>query len=552
MLSPSLSLRAPLLWLLLPFMAGLAASRQREAPPDRLGSFAAVALVLCASAGGAAWRSNRRWARLAWPAALLPGMFLAGYVYLPARQPPRLDRDNLPPREVTMTIEAELVFPHAKGAPSACGTGRIVSTEAHLPELAGQRVYFSVIRRMSTTQPVRSGGYVIHGVLESLPREPEEATFQDYLANLGVRLKVMRARIVREEHPPRWFQLLCGSAANRCEAILRHGIERHPDATSVYLAMLLGSKAVLTPEQQNAFLRSGTFHIFSVGGLHVGVIALAVQSLLLLVRLPRAAGIVAGLGVLWIYVQVTGGSAPAIRSFIMIAFYLGGRALRLPGNALAALAAAALVTLLWDPQQLFSTGFQMSYAVVMALIVMGLPLAEKWQAAWRPFSSLPKADWRWWQHWTASGGRFLLGSLATGWAALLASIPPAIGYFHLFSPGAMLANIFVLPVSSLAIIAGFASLLAGMAGVQSASLLFNHAAALLIKGMDAAVRHGSGVPGVCFPARFAVPWLTPTMIALMAALMLLGLAARWSLRYGGFWPPAVTLAAVLFFVVKFG
>src|SRR5258708_31787981 len=46
---------------------------------------------------------------------------------------------------------------------------------------------------------------------------------------------------------------------------------------------------------------------------------------------------------------------------------------RLPGNALAALVAAALMTLLLDPLQLFSTGFQMSYTVVIALVTMGRP-----------------------------------------------------------------------------------------------------------------------------------------------------------------------------------
>src|SRR5258708_24176130 len=97
---------------------------------------------------------------------------------------------------------------------------------------------------------------------------------------------------------------------------------------------------------------------------------------------------------------------------------------RLPGNALAALVAAALMTLLLDPLQLFSTGFQMSYTVVIALVTMGRPLGEKWLAAWRPFALLPRADWRWYHHRVGGAGRVLLGAAAASWTAFLAR-PPA-------------------------------------------------------------------------------------------------------------------------------
>ena len=181
---------------------------------------------------------------------------------------------------------------------------------------------------------------------------------------------------------------------------------------SLYLGMLLGEKAVLSTEQQNAFMRSGTFHIFSISGLHVGVIALALQSLLRLVRVPRRPAVALSLLVLWLYVQITGAGTPAGRAFLMIAFLLAAQVFRLPGNGLAALSAAALVTLLSDPLQLFSTGFQMSYSVVVALVVMGVPLAEKWLAAWQPFSLLPKPNWRRYHHALSWCGRWLLGAAA--------------------------------------------------------------------------------------------------------------------------------------------
>ena len=91
---------------------------------------------------------------------------------------------------------------------------------------------------------------------------------------------------------------------------------------------------------------------------------------------------------------------------------LASRVLQLPANPLAALSGAALVTLLLDPLQLFSTGFQISYAVVAALILLGRPLAEHWVSRWQPFQLLPQPQWRWWHRLIDASGRSLASTLA--------------------------------------------------------------------------------------------------------------------------------------------
>jgi competence protein ComEC len=392
----------------------------------------------------------------------------------------------------------------------------------------------------------------MQGVLEALPREPDNASFNDYLENLGVRQKLTRGHIQREIRPPGWFRLFCNRTQDRLEAILRQGLERHPGVTSLYLAMLLGEKAALSSDQQNAFMRSGTFHIFSISGLHVGVIATAIFNVFSLLRVPRRPTAGLSLAVLWLYVQITGASSPAERAFLMIAFLSASHLYRLPGNALAALVASALVTLLLDPLQLFSTGFQMSYLVVLALVTMGLPLGEKWLAAWRPFAALPRADWNWLHRFIEWAGRSILGMSAACWAAFVASTPAGIGYFQVFSPGSLVANLIIIPLSSLAIVSGFLSLLAGLAHLAPLSALFNSAAALILLAMDWMAQRGTGLPGVWFTARFRDGWMAPAAVAAMAAVLLAGLAGRWSRRRGGYWPPVVALALGLIFLVKFG
>lgn len=542
--------RAPLLWLLLPFMAGIVLADARPCPPGWLVPLTADAAGLGAMAGLLA-RWSKPIARWLWPVAMLGAGAGCGYVCLLARTPPLAGWASTP-REVVVTLEVEQVFTPAPKRKTSGGLGRIVAAGPHVAEITGQRVYFSAIRKVSVP-PARSGRYVVRGVLQTLKVDAENPQgFERYLDNLGIRLTLTRAQLVREERPPGWFARFCAGAEERCERILRRGLEPHPEAASLYLAMLLGEKAVLSTEQQNAFMRSGTFHIFSISGLHIGVIALAIQSVLLLLRVPRRAAIVSGLAVLWLYTQVTGGSAPALRAFMMIAFFLGSRLFRLPANPLAALTAAALLTLLLDPWQLFSAGFQMSYGVVVALVVMAVPLAARWQAAWRPWRDRPEADWGRRRHFINWLGRETLGAWAATWTALLASTPTGIGYFGLFSPGALVANLLIIPLSSLAIVAGFLALLAGLLGYSAGSLLFNRAAATVILSMDWLVRHGTDLPGIYFRAHFAAPRLASVALVLVLGVMLLGASLRWPRRAGATWWPALVLALILFFGVKFG
>jgi competence protein ComEC len=545
--SPALQLRAPLLWLLLPLIAGLAAAQQWPAPSCGLWPFVAGAAFAGFTAIGAAWFDRAK----LWTGSLFVSVGLSGFVLLHARYPGLHQWETRPPREITVTLEILQVFPVTPKARSLTGVAIVTAAGETDRELIGRRVYYSAIRRISVA-PVRSGSYLVQGVVEPLSRDQSAGGFNDYLANLGIRHRLTRARLQKEVVPPDGFRRFCTAMQGRWVAILSHGLAAQPETLSLYLAMLLGEKAVLSPEQQNAFMRSGTFHIFSVSGLHVGVISMALQGLLRLLRLPRRPAVVVNLSVLWLYVQITGGSSPAVRAFQMIAFQLASRVFRLPGNALAALTASALTTLLLDPLQLFSTGFQMSYTVVAALIVMGRPLADHWLARWKPFALLPKTNWHWWHRTIEARGRGVIGAAAGCWTAFLASVPSGIGFFGLFSPGSLLANLVIIPLSSAAMMAGFLSLVCGLAGLLPLSALCNLVAAAIITVADRLLQHGGSLPGMFFAARFRADWLAPASLVAVTSVMIAGAAGRWSSRYGGYWPPFVMLVLLVIFGVKFG
>lgn len=548
--SPATHLRAPLLWLLVPFMAGLTAARLWPPPGSGLMPLALTATVAGLGAGWCALRPGRGDAFL-WTLSLGFSAGLGGFVLLHIRQPTLHQLESRPPREVTVTVRIRQTYPPAPAARSLTGLAEIIATGEHDRELRGRPVYYSAIRKISVP-PQRSGAYVIRGVIEPLPVTAADAGFNDYLANLGIHQRITRAHLISEAAPPGRFQAFCARTQDRLELILRHGLADRPQTASLYLAMLLGEKAVLSAEQENAFMRSGTFHIFSISGLHVAVIAFALYATAGLLRLPRPVATAGGLVALWLYVQITGASAPAMRSFLMIAFLSAHQSFRLPGNPLAALAASALATLLLDPLQLFSTGFQMSYTAVIALVAMARPLGEKWLAAWRPFALLPRVSWRWHHRVIEQSGRWVLNSLAVCWTAFLASTPSGIGYFELFTPGSLLANLVVVPLSFVTLWAGFVSMVAGLAGLLPVSALGNLVAALTIVIMDWLLRHGTAVPGMWFNAHYRADWLAPVSLVLLTTVFLAGAAGRWSPRYGGFWPPVVAITLLVILGVKFG
>ena len=291
-------------------------------------------------------------------------------------------------------------------------------------------------------------------------------------------------------------------ATGRLHAILGIGLEDQPALAAILRAMMLGQVQELSGDQKGLFMRSGTMHLFAISGLHVSVIALCLQTLLNFLRVPRLPAALVGLTALWLYVDITGASPSAERAFLMCALVIAAFTLRRPGNVLSALAASALFILLVDPMQLFSASFQMSYGIVAVLLLLGVPLAEAMLARWPLFTDLPEGSWRWHHRWRARVWRWFLGLLGIGLATMLASMLTSVQYFRLFTPGALPANLILIPAASVVIGAGFASLLCGLPGFAAGSVLFNHAGGAFAVADGRLPATGDGHAGTFLPGPF--------------------------------------------------
>jgi competence protein ComEC len=526
-------------------MAGLAAGKTVEfAPvPWLLGG----ALASAGLAVAAAWR----WPGL-WAPALCGAMVLGGWASYTLHRQRLPDWDRLPPREVRLALRLDRVFPPTDPR-KVSGLATVARAEGHLRALAGQRLYFSLTLRAGETAPLRSTVVTAMGVLAPVPRDPPADSFDGYLDDAGINFRLSRGRVLGVGQPPTRYRVFCEHAAERLNVILSLGIAgKRPELAAVFRAMMLGQKHELSDEQDTLFMHSGTMHLFAINGLHIGVVAIALRALLAVLRCPRPAAALVTLAVLWLDVDTTGASPSAVRAFLLVACHEMAPVLRRPANGLAALSLAALLVLLAEPMALFSASFQMSYGVVAVILGFGLPLAERLETRWKPYQSLPPATWSWRQRRLVDASRWLAGALGIGVAATLVSAVTGATFFHVLAPAGLVANLVLVPLASLVIIAGFASVTAGLAGAAALSTLFNHAAALLLWLIAALIRLGLHVPGAWWPVAWRYPWIAPAALLTLIAVVLTGYASGWRRERGGFWPPFVVTALALVFGVRFG
>jgi competence protein ComEC len=545
MTSRSLGHRAPLLWLVLPLMGGLLLGQAWIPAASAWQLVPASFLVVIA------W-----WARESrpdvWAGAIAGAMLLAGAADYGLQRARPAGWDGMPPREARLEIQIEQLFP-SRDRTKITGLGTVRAAQAPLAALTRQRLYFSLTRsRGAPDVIIRSATVSAVGLIELLPRRADPNTFEGFLTSTGANFRFTRGRVLAEVRPASAYQRFCARMAVRFHALLGEGIaQKRPPLAALLRAMMLGATQELSDEQRTLFLQSGTMHLFAISGLNIGIIAVAIESLLRLARLPLLFRFIAGSALLWLFVDITGGSPSAVRAFLMAVFVLTARVLRRPGNSFAALTASALAILTFTPLQVFGASFLMSYAIVAALFLLGLPLAEHWQERWALWRNLPPAAWQRWQKIAGNAWRSVLASLALGISATLVSLITGVEYFGLITPASLPLNLALIPAAGLATGAGFAALLFGLLGCHPAVELCNHAAALLLLGLEWIVRVSTQLPGSAVPARFIVPGLGLPILALTLVSLVAGYAVRWRAPWR-WWPPFALAALTFALAVHYG
>ena len=528
--------RAPLLWLILPLIGGITLSGLLS---GRLPTGICYAgLGIGAATMIAARRNDHRW----WALGIILTGLSFGALHHDHQRQTLPEWAKLPDREVTVVVGVDRIFASAYSHRSFSFGGRVVSAHAPSEEIVGQKVQVQLRRPPPETKAALARGSRLKLIGQLTPLGPDpESEFSAYLADSGYNFRIRQGRWLENTTTPSAYAQARDELRSRAAKILAQDLEDHPERGGARQAMLLGQRHELTDDAKSLFMRSGTMHLFAISGLHIGVIAAVLHGLLRALRISRLTAFIIGSGLLLGYVDLIGQTPSAVRAWLMITCFHGARVWRAPGNSVAAIAASALLVLLWDPMQLFSAGFQMSYAIVFALLLYGVPLGEHWQRLVQPWRDLPVASLSPRQRWVQSRTEVVLMAGALTWAASLIGILSSVTFFGWFTPLAFYANMLLVPLAGLVISGGFVGILCGLVGVGPWALWFTHAAALVLGIMREALRWGLG-SGASHPAEFMSAWWGQTgMFLVLAAIVMVREVLSPQNRWRWWGPPLVTI-----------
>ncbi len=227
-------------------------------------------------------------------------------------------------------------------------------------------------------------------------------------------------------------------------------------AGGVAAAMTTGHEAWLDPAQVDVMRDSGLAHILSISGLHMAVVGgfafFLVRLLIALwpwlaLRVPgKKVAAVAGLLAVGTYLVVSGAPPPAERAAVTASIAFLAVLLDRQAITMHALAVAAFVVLLLQPETIVTPGFQMSFAATAALVA----LVEAWPQRPKEIS----APWPILvvQRTGAWVGAAVLASLVAG----AATGPFAMQHFNRSAMYGLAANLATAPLSDFLIMPALA------------------------------------------------------------------------------------------------
>ncbi len=293
---------------------------------------------------------------------------------------------------------------------------------------------------------------------------------------------------------------------------LRLGIGDAPLESGLIAGVVLGREADTPEEVETRFRQTGTLHLFAVSGLHVAMFSLLLWMLLRLLPLSRNHLALLVIPLLLFYALLTGWRPSVLRAVVMTVFVLGGLLFDRRASLANNLAAAAFLLLAADTNQIFQAGFQLSFLVVVGILLFAWRFAKIFERLGAPDAFIPASIRLWHERLRVWLGRQFGGLASVSLAAWIGSVVPMVLLFNLITPIGLLANLVVVPLAFLVLILGVFSILAAPFGVWI-SVLFNNANWLVATVILKITAVMAPLPGACFhvPTR----WVSSDVAALV-------------------------------------
>ena len=213
----------------------------------------------------------------------------------------------------------------------------------------------------------------------------------------------------------------------------------HADIIS---ALLIGKKDWIDQKTMNAIRDSGIAHLFAISGLHLSFVAglffivfrnlFAISETLTLKYNTKKISAFFTILPTTFYLLITGMQISAQRAYIMVILVLVAIIIERKYRGLIAIAFAASVILIVEPEAILKPGFQMSFSAVLALVASYQINANKL--------------------FKIKIIKYFVSIMISSVIASLATVPYTIYNFNYFSISGIITNLIAIPIVTLIII----------------------------------------------------------------------------------------------------
>jgi len=333
---------------------------------------------------------------------------------------------------------------------------RVTLDNLHVPGLAKQKTPDRVRVRLRGTQPsFEPGSWLSARAVLVPPPEPSAPGAFDfqryayYLSLGGVGYALGQADVNENAPGPQVIQ----QPLNIAVQSLRHSVaatvrDYAPDkAGAIMVALLTGERTQINEGVMQSIRDSGLAHLLAISGLHIGLVAAFVFSVIragfalvpaIALRYPiKKWAAVASLTVAGGYTLLAGATVPSQRAFFMLSLVLFAVLVDRRGISMRLVAWAAFLILLFRPELLLSASFQLSFAAVVGLIAAYEELQKT--------EFMRGEDWIIWRR----VGVYLAGIALSTIIATLATTPYAAYHFNRLPSYGLVANMLAVPITAL-------------------------------------------------------------------------------------------------------
>ncbi len=231
-----------------------------------------------------------------------------------------------------------------------------------------------------------------------------------------------------------------------------------PEA-SLAQSILLGRRGGLSDSLSEAFIRTGTAHLLAISGLHLGILAAAILTILL-AALGRRHYLYVWIALLalWTYAVFSGLRPPVVRAALMASTFLIAELAGRQKHGPTALALAAAIMAGVEPQLLWQASFQLSALAMGGLILLYRPIQAELSRLASHFQHLPAPG--------VAGGETARDIVAATLAATIAIWPVCAITFGQVSMLGIPVSVLTLPLLPFAL--GFSAVAGTVALVSTA------------------------------------------------------------------------------------